>query len=421
MSINVDDSDAKYMHNYVKELGAFSRSPGSSGERKGAELTAEHMKKFSDDVKIEDFQLAPKAALGWIKLFVPLFFIALITFYLVPILSAILMAFNLFIAVGEFVFYKKVIDPFLPKKRSQNTYSIINPSQDTRQTIIFSGHVDSPFQFNFIKWWGGRIYAILVFGAIVIFLLFGILSILNAILITIDLFIPGYMIRYTTHVIFFIIWIIFWCLSPIGALFFLFTTWVETPGCGDNLSAVSVALGVGNSLKKAKETGGFFPEHTKVIIMAFGSEESFLRGAMAYAKAHKDELLGENAIVINMEVIVEPDNFYAITRDLNGTVGLSKKVVNDIIKVSKELGFNVRKLAAPLGAGSSDSAALAREGIETTCIFGINIGKIIRGKGYFNNYHTVRDTPDKVDPKALEQVLSICLHYLKTKDEEISV
>ena len=157
MSIKVDVSDIEYMYGYVKQLAEFPRSPGSPGERKGAKMTAEFMKKFSDDVKMEDFQLAPKAYLWWIKIFVPLFFIALIIFYLVPILSAILMGFNLFMAVGEFVFYKKVIDPFLPKKTSQNTYGIINPTDEPKQTIIFSGHIDSPYQFNFIKWWGGRV------------------------------------------------------------------------------------------------------------------------------------------------------------------------------------------------------------------------------------------------------------------------
>ncbi len=419
MTIKVDNSDIEYMQDYVKQVGAFTRSPGSPGERKGAEMTAEYMKKFTDDVKLEEFKLAPKGALGWIKPFVPLVFIALITFYLIPLLSAIIMTFNLILAILEFVYYWEFIDPLLPKKTSQNTIGVIQPSQKAKQTIIFAGHVDSPFQFNFIKWWGGRVYAILVFGAIFSIILFGILSILNGILITINAFFLNYMIHYTTHVIFFVIWIVIWCLSPIIALFFLFTTWVETPGCGDNLSAVAVALGVGNALKKAKSDGGFFPKHTKVITLAFGSEESFLRGARAYAKAHLNELKAENAILINMETLVSQDSLHVLTRDLNGTVKLSKKVVNDIEKVANDLGIKLGSMIVPLGGGSTDSAEFAKLGLETTCIFGIDIGKIVRGEGYFNHYHTVRDTPDKVDSKALEKTLSICLNYLKMKDEEI--
>ena len=37
-----------------------------------------------------------------------------------------------------------------------------------------------------------------------------------------------------------------------------------------------------------------------------------------------------------------------------------------------------------------------------------------------DSYHTVRDTPDKVDPKVLQKALHVCLNYLKMKDEEIS-
>ena len=50
----------------------------------------------------------------------------------------------------------------------------------------------------------------------------------------------------------------------------------------------------------------------------------------------------------------------------------------------------------------------------------MDLGQLIGGGGYLNHYHTIRDTPDKVDPKALQQALDICLHYLKMKDEEVS-
>ncbi len=419
MSIKTNKSDADYMHGYVSEIGSFTRSPGSSGERKGAEMTAEMMETFSDEVKMEDFELAPKAAFGWIKIVVPLFFISLILFNLYPILSGLLMALSLFIVIGQFVFYKKIVDPFYPKKTSQNTYGVINPSEKAKQTIIFAGHIDSPYQFNFIKWWGGRVYSILMFFVLVSFFTFGILSIVNALLFAVNYFNPAFIMPDTIQSIIHVIWIVVICLSPLGALFFLFTTWVDTPGCGDNLSGVAVALGVGNALRKSKKSGGFFPKHTKVISMAIGSEEAFLRGAMAYVEAHRDELIAENTILINLETLVEPDSIFVITKDLNGTVKLSQKVAEEITKVSDELGLKAKMMAMPIGSGSTDSAAFAKAGIESTCIFGMDIGNIIKGEGYFNHYHTVRDTPDKVHPKVLQQTLDICLNYLKMKDEEV--
>ncbi|MFY9114151.1 MAG: M28 family peptidase [Dethiobacteria bacterium] len=420
MSIKVTDDDGRYMHDFVSKVGAFTRSPGSPGERKGAEMASEIMKEFADEVKIEDFQLAPKAALGWIKFVVPLFFVALALFNVKPIISGLIMIFNFFIVIGQFVLYKQIIDPFYPQKTSCNTYGVINPSGESKQTIIFAGHIDSPFQFNFIKWWGGRTYTILVFLVLVIFFVFGIMSVTNGVLAVISNYSTLFVVPETVNTVFNIIWKVVICLSPIAVLFFFFTTWIETPGCGDNLSAVSVALGVGHALNNLKERGEYFPEHTRVVTMAFGSEEAFLRGAMAYVKAHRDKLKAEQTILINLETLVDADDLFAMTSDLNGTVKLSKKVVDDLVKVAHKLGYQMKTMGMPLGGGSTDSAAFARAGIETSCIFGMDASKIIEGKGYFNHYHTVRDTPDKVDPKVLQKALHVCLNYLKMKDEEIS-
>ncbi len=421
MKVRADAADALYMHNYIKKVGSFTRSPGSEGEKKGAEMTAEIMSEFSDEVKTEEFRLAPKAAIGWIRLVVPLYFVALLTFYKAPVLSAFLMLIITVIAVGEFVFYKKIVDPFFPKKTSRNTYGIINPSEKAKQTIIFAGHVDSPYQFNFIKWWGGRVYTVLLVLIITAFITFGIASISLGIRHIIDFFFPAYnALEGVNEALLHRRWLISVFLSPVVALFFFFTTWVETPGCADNLSGVSVALGVGNYLKKSKENNGFFPKHTRVISMAFGSEEAFLRGAMAYADLHKEDLKAQNTVVVNLETLVDPDKFFVLTRDLNSIVKMTPEVIKDILDVSKEAGYEMKKMILPFGGGSTDAAALARAGIKTTSILGMDLGKTFHGKGYLNHYHTVRDTPDKVNPKALQQVLEICILYLKKKDEMIS-
>ncbi|MHA1784742.1 MAG: M28 family metallopeptidase [Candidatus Helarchaeota archaeon] len=423
MSIKIDESYKKYMHGYIEKIcnEVGTRSPGSTGERKGAELTAEMMKEFSDDIKMEEFQISPKAFLGWIKIAIPLFIIALISYPWIPILSAICMAVVLVLFAEEFIVYHEILDPIFPKKKSQNTYATIQPTDEVKQTIIYSGHIDSPFEFNFIRWFKSMVYGILVFVAMITILLFALLSFLNVIFIIINLFLNVAWITFLIGVIFQEIWwVILFIGIPVGVLFFFFTTWGDTLGAGDNLSSVSVAMGVGKFLKDAKTTGNFFPKHTKVIIMAFGSEEIGLRGAKAFSKKHKSELLAENTKIINMEVIVEPDSMFIVTKDLNGTVPLSKKVASDVFKVASDLGFSPKYIVTPFGGGSTDSAAIAKEGIETTCIFGMDFTAVIHGKGYFNHYHTIRDTPDLVDPEALQRTLSVCLHYLKMKDEEVS-
>ncbi|MHA1145836.1 MAG: M28 family metallopeptidase, partial [Candidatus Helarchaeota archaeon] len=348
-----------------------------------------------------------------------MFIISILLFKIFPLLSGILMSIAILIALMEFVFYKQFLDPFFPKKKSTNTIGTFNPTQEARQTIIFSGHIDSPFQFNFIKWWGGFVYGIIMFSFIVTFILFFVISVVNAILFHLNLLLNNILLSLITDQAFSLLWIIMMIVGiPLGVLFFFFTTWTPTLGAGDNLSAVSVVMGVGKFLKEARESGDFFPKHTKVQIAAWGAEEIGLRGAKAYAKAHQKELKAENAIVINMEVIVTPTKFYLTTRDLNSTIKLSSEVINDLEQVFKDLNIEVGHIATPFGAGSSDSAAFAQKGIETTCIFGVDLGSSM--KGYMQHYHTVRDTPDKVDPKALESVLKACIHYLKFKDKNLA-
>ncbi|MHC1592140.1 MAG: M28 family metallopeptidase [Candidatus Helarchaeales archaeon] len=420
MSIKVDETLAKYMHDYVvktcDEIGP--RAPGSVEERKGAELVVDYLNELCNDVKLEEFKVSPKAFLGWIQIVVPMLIISLFIFKIFPLFSGILMTIAIFIAIMEFVLYKQLLDPVFPKKTSQNVIGTIMPSGEAKRTIVFSGHVDSAYQFNFIRWWGGVPYFALVFTALVLFFAFTFLSIMNAIVYLISPFIPS-LILGIIDTIFTGAWFVFFVVGiPIGILFFLFTTWKPVPGASDNLSAVAVVLGIGKFLKDARESGGFFPKNTKVQLVVFGSEESGLRGSKYHAKIHEKEMKSEDSIVINMEVLTEPDSFYLLTTDLNGTVGLSKDVVVELEQTMNDLGYSPKRLKTPIGAGSTDSAALAQKGIKTTCIFGGNFGDI--RASYINYYHTVRDTPDKVQPEALRQVCEICLNYLKKKDGELS-
>lgn len=420
MSIRVDESHGKYMHDYITKIcdEVGTRSPGSEGEKKGADMTAEFMKDLCNEVEQEEFRVAPKAFLGWIKIDVILVIASVILFLVVPVASGSMMVIAVVLAVGEFIFYFEVLDPFLAKKISTNTIGTILPAKESKQTIIFSGHIDSPFQFSFIKWWKGLAYVILIASAFIILFSFAVVSILNAVwFFLFNLFNPP-LFSYITSNPFTGVWIFMICISPLIVLCYFFTTWVDTLGAGDNLSGVAVALGVAKFLKEAKETKSFFPKHIKVKVIAFGSEEIGLRGAKAYANAHKDECKAENTIVINLETIVDPAGFYIGTKDLNSTVKLSKKVAEEMHEVATSLELNPKYMSAPIGSGSSDSAALARKGIETICILGVNISNF--RESYFNHYHTIRDTPDKVDPKAMTQVLNACLHYLKMKDEEVS-
>ena len=395
----------RYMHDYIKrmcELG--SRVPGSEEERRAAFITAEIMKEFADEVKIEEFEVAPHAFLGWIKIASPMLFLSLIFHFIYPLISSILLLLVIAMFVGEFLLYYRLLDPFFPKKKSHNVIATIYPLKEVRQTLVFSGHIDSAFEFNFIRWFGKRGHTILVELAIFVIISFFVINFAT-------------LLFGENKTLYYAFLLILFPGMPTSILFFFFTTWNGVPGAGDNLSAISVAMGVGEYLRRMRERKETFPLHTKVVIAIFGSEESGLRGSQAYIERHRDEVLSENVAVVNMETIVSPQSLYIVTRDMNGIVPLSENIAVEMAEVMESMQIPYHEIKIPLGAGATDAATFARHGIETTCIMGINPhGK----EEYLNHYHTRRDTPDKVDVKALIRALQTCLGYLKMKDEIVS-
>ena len=66
----------------------------------------------------------------------------------------------------------------------------------------------------------------------------------------------------------------------------------------------------------------------------------------------------------------------------------------------------------PFGGGATDAAEFSRAGIEATSIIGLESNWIRTGI----DYHTSRDTVDKVDPNAVQKVLELAVRYSIQKD-----
>ena len=69
-------------------------------------------------------------------------------------------------------------------------------------------------------------------------------------------------------------------------LFFFKTKW-SVMGANDNLSGIAVLQGIAETLGTNKK---LIPNHTKILLVSFGSEEAGLRGSKRWIKRHKDEL-----------------------------------------------------------------------------------------------------------------------------------
>ncbi|MHA1386230.1 MAG: M28 family peptidase [Candidatus Helarchaeota archaeon] len=174
------DENSDYMYNVIDGIikASNSRAPGSEGERIGAEWVKNELDKFCDRTELEEFKLRPGAFLGFFRVVILLFAISFVIFLFSPInkilFSSICLGFAVFIILifyYHFFNYNPILAPLFKEKTSQNVMGIIKPKNEIKKRVIFSGHIDSAFRFNFIQYTkhGYAYFLITSIGALVTF------------------------------------------------------------------------------------------------------------------------------------------------------------------------------------------------------------------------------------------------------------
>lgn len=262
------------------------RESGMPAERKAQEWLKKELldNGWADEAEIEPFTVSRHGLVGFTKIVsVILVIAAAIQFaayfaggaanLAAGIVTIVLCALALTVTVAEFLMYKPFIDPLLPKTESGNVYAKYKSSGETKRRIVFSGHCDSAYEWTLMKI--KPAFMIAVIALCVVGVLASVaLCIVNLAkgrtevwsLVVTSAFIPFYILLY------------FFC-----------TFKVVVPGANDNLTGVLASVAV---LKCLKESGIRF-EHTEVAVLLTGSEEAGLRGAFAWARKHKKEILSD--------------------------------------------------------------------------------------------------------------------------------
>ena len=302
-----------------KEIGP--RPAGSESEKKAQEYIVEQMKTCADEVSIEPFKLAPDAFMAWVRMDGILLLIAVLFAMLkIPVVSMILTAIALAFCIGEFLLYKPFYDFLFPKKTSHNVIGVKKATGELKQRIIFSGHVDSSYEWRYTYLGGApMLYACGATAVVSLFLVL-IVSALNTF---------GVLEEGTT-----IYNIFFWAQLigiPGGILAILFVNnRLCVEGANDNLTGTFGSIAI---LKYLKDNDISF-EHTEVIAMAAGSEESGLRGSKAYMKAHGEELKDVPTVFIGLETFRDYEDIAIYQRDMTGTVKMDSALGLIIIRLS---------------------------------------------------------------------------------------
>ena len=423
--ISKQDSDYMYkiIHKIIDECGP--RMPCSPQEAMGAEIVNKELEKTCDEVIIEPFTCHPRAALGWIRIDSFLVILSFSCFFIIQLfletiwlltLAFIVFCLNIlafFIAWYEFFNYKEFIDPLFKEKSSQNVIGKIKPAGELKNILIFSGHIDSQFQFNLLTYLRAGYAIVSLLGLGILFLWIG-LSVIFFFL-TIITFLAGLPVVYD---VFFNIAIWFLIIGGIPLILLMFFTSPgeranKVPGAVDNLSAIAIVLGIGRFLKKNKN---IIPKNTEIRLISFGCEEAFLRGAFRYVSAHVDELKDYNTECINLEMIADLGKVFIWNYEPTTRTHHSEEVIQKIIKAADY--ENIKSKVTPMGgegiigkllgktSGGTDATAFSKSDINACTI---TTGELLKVSEY---WHTPRDTIDKIEKGALENVLKLCIRYI---------
>ncbi len=418
MTYKINEELKDYMFEFIEDIceKIGPRASGSEPERKAGDKIEEIFKEFCDETKQEEFTLSPRAFLGCIRFDVILIMIGVLIYWIsllidlgyipldynvhliIMLIGMIIVLFASITLILEVVRYKEAIDFLFPKKKSNNIIGIINPKEEVKNTIIFSGHHDSAFEFNFFKWfktWG----VVLIFIGLVLVFIITVFTSLKFLFLLLSIELPIFQRQ----------GIMFFFYLPIAVLFLFFIKKSAVQGAFDNLTAVAIILGIGKYLSDHRNDKNIFPKHTRVKLISFGSEEAGLRGSKRYVQAHLDELKTNQPIIINMDSVAKKDKIVFVKNEPFTSTKHDKELNDKLRSIAQDL--NIKSKTGPVPFGGTDAVHFTKNNIRATSILGFPLTFKLP---YY--YHTSKDTPEVVEKDALGQVVEICLNYLMYLD-----
>lgn len=389
----------RFLVKICEEVGP--REAGSEAEHKAAELVREAFAQYCDNVLTEEFQLAPRAFLSFTVISPFLVLLGLPFFWIYPVISAVLTILAMFIFYMQFLRYAEFVDFFFPKRTSVNVIGEINPKKDWKQTLMFSAHLDSAYQFNF-NLYLPRTFNYFLVGLPILLVLY--------ILLSLSYFISSWLFS-LSGTIFSYFGIGFSILIfPMAVMLFFFKTRWAVLGANDNLSGLAILQGIAESLGKNPD---LVPVHTKVLLVAFGSEEAGLRGSKRWVKRHSTGLRNKPFFFLNFDGVAKRDDLHVIDQEKTLGVKYNPEIVELVVQSAENLGTNLPVRSLPFGA--TDGSAIAQGGFSD----GASLEAMDIDKPEVKRwYHTINDTADVVEPEALELARKISIEFLSLIDKK---
>ncbi len=370
------------------------RAPGSEGEREAAEYMAASLEKDCGctDIRVETFKEHPASFYSYFYFSATFDTLCAAGFFICPWLSILFGCLAFIIFLFHFVLYKKPIDPFFPEKESTNITAVRKCSDEVRQRVFLNGHIDAAWEFPLNYRFGGIVFEIPGIAA-----LCGVLFYIGLSICT--LCGAGGWVR--TAALCGLVFVPFFILVA-----FTYNPKRVVDGANDNLSGCYIGMAILHEMK----TRGITLGHTEVGVILTGSEEAGLRGAKAWAEAHKDEYEDVPTYIICYDTIHDPKHLAVNTKDLNSTVKSDPELCDLFLRAAEKAGVPCKRDIVPLLGGSTDSAAFTQGGFRSVGITGLS--HVLE-----DYYHTRRDSYDNLNEEGLENCIRATVMLIDMLDE----
>ncbi|MBD3211950.1 MAG: M28 family peptidase [Candidatus Lokiarchaeota archaeon] len=385
------DSSGKRMLDFIKKIcdEVGPRVGGSEAEDQAGNIIYEEMSTFCDEMEKQEFECHPGGFLDYIWVTAIFYIIGMLFYFFIPILSAILILLGILIYFAQQALTLEIIDFLFPRVQSFHVIGKIKPKNEAKNLVLLGGHHDSAYEFPLLSKLGGYSRYLIMLTLVI--------SILNIILSLVNSIISVPLLDYIQIGLFFIgvpliLIIAAFLRSNKGVL-----------GANDNLTAVAAILEIGKYF--AKEENRL--EETELWLVSFAGEEH-MRGSKRFVSMNKEELEHRNATLFNLECL-SGDTFLLATAENLFFATHSEKVVKMGKKAADDLGIDIE--VGPLKFAGSDSANFSRKGLEASTLF----GRV--KKGTPADWHTMRDTPERLDGESIVKGAEIALHYVELVDQ----
>jgi hypothetical protein len=166
------------------------------------------------------------------------------------------------------------------------------------------------------------------------------------------------------------------------------------PGANDNLSSVAVLLELARALRDDP------PRGVRVLLLSTGSEESFMEGMRGFLERHADRLSREHTRFVVLESLGSPE---LILLEGEGMIRMRdySSTLKDLIAAAGEQAGHPLRRRLRTGL-ATDALIPLRAGYETACIASCDEYKMA------SNYHSPRDTPERVDYGTVARAVAVC-------------